>query len=213
MKYTDDFFVLYDYSRIFNKSTLLIGDDYVGTGAIIRLIGKIDKPISGSILIDNKDITLIKNRELNLAIIPDEPIFINNNLFKNLYYPLKIRKINKNIAKNIINNAISHYKIENFNKKINKLNISQRKIIALLRAKIRQPKYILIDNLFDNFDNKYLDILQAILLDMSKESIIIATEKVKNNTYENLNFEIINLYQKDDAIQHRLFLVFVLYFG
>ena len=35
---------------------------------------------------------------------------------------------------------------------------------------------------------------------MSKESIIIATEKVKNNTYENLNFEIINLYQKDDAI-------------
>jgi len=200
MKYTDDFFVLYDYSHIFNKSTLLIGDDYVGTGAIIRLIGKIDKPISGSILIYNKDITLIKNRELNLAIIPDEPIFINNNLFDNLYYPLKIRKINKNIAKNIINNAISHYKIENFNKKINKLNISQRKIIALLRAKIRQPKYILIDNLFNNFDNKYLDILQAILLDMSKESIIIATEKVKNNTYENLNFEIVNLYQKDDAI-------------
>lgn len=193
MKYTEDFFVLYDYSHIFDKSTLLVGDDYVGTGAIIRLIGKIDKPISGEIIIDDKNILEIKNKELNLAIIPNNPIFINNNLFDNLYYPLKIRKINKKIAKNIIDNAIFHYKIDNFNKKINKLNISEKKIISLLRAKIRQPKYILIDNLFDNFDIKYLDIIEKILIDISKESIIIATEKIANTTYEKLNFEIVNL--------------------
>lgn len=199
MKYTEDFFVLYDYSHKFDKSTLIIGDDYVGTGAIIRLIGKINKPISGEIIIDDKDISEIKNKELNLAIIPNNPIFIKNNLFDNLYYPLKIRKINKKIAKNIINNAIFHYKIDNFNKKINKLNISEKKIIMLLRAKIRQPKYILIDNIFDNFDNKYLNILESILLDISQESIIIATEKSENETYKNLNFEVVRLYKKDDA--------------
>lgn len=195
-KYSRDFHCLYNASFSFDQSTLLIGDDYVGSSAIMRLISKIDKVDDGEIFIDDMNISSIHDKDLNLAYLPSTPIFYNNNLFDNLYFPLKIRKINKKLSINIINSELIRYKIENFNKKINKLNNSEKKIIALIRAKIRQPKYILIENLYENIDTKYNQIIDQILTDMSKFSTIIACEKDEKNIYKKLNFNIIKLYSE-----------------
>lgn len=196
-KYSRDFYCLYNANFSFSQSTLIIGDDYVGSSGILRLISKIDKPDNGEIFIDDININAIKDKNLNLAYIPSEPIFYNNNLFDNLYFPLKIRKINKKLAKNIINNELIQYKIQNLNKKIKNLSLTEKKIITLLRAKIRQPKYILIENFMENIDEKYIDIILQLLTDMSKYCTIIATEKTEYEIYKNLKFNIIKLYKNN----------------
>ncbi len=66
---------------------------------------------------------------------------------------------------------------ENFLKiKVKKLSLSAKKIIALLRAKIREPKYISIENFFENLDAPYFDLANEIVLDLKSKSTIIASQ-------------------------------------
>ncbi len=177
IKYVNDFYSLYDCNLKIEKNTLLFEKNLCGSSAFMRIISKIDKHYSGDVLIDNVNLKNIKDKELSVAYLPENPVLLKNkNIEKNLSYPLKIRKINKKIIKNKINSIFSQYNLENFNKKIKKLNLSEQKIITMLRATIREPKYILLENFFENFDEYYLDLATKILNKIKQNSVIIASQ-------------------------------------
>lgn len=62
------------------------------------------------------------------------------------------------------------------NTKVKKLDLATKKIITLLRAKIRAPKYILIEDFFENLDDIYFDLANEIILDLKINSKIVATQ-------------------------------------
>lgn len=193
IKYINDFYSLYNKNFKINCSTVFVGDAVDGTKAVMRLISKIDKSYDGEIFIDNKNIKDIKDKDLSVAYIPEFPeLFSHKNIFKNLYYPLKIRKINKNIAKNTINNAIFEYKLNNFPEKIKNMNLSQKKIICLVRAILRKPKYILLENFFKDLENSYYELSIKILNSCDSSIVIACEENIENIDYFN-NFNKINL--------------------
>lgn len=82
---------------------------------------------------------------------------------------------------------------ENLNKflntKIKHLNFSAQKILSLIRAKIRKPKYVLIENLFENLNENCFDLANKIVLDLTKNSVVIAcTNETQNiRAYKNFN--------------------------
>ena len=185
IKYVNDFFSLYDCNLKIEKNTILIEKNLCGSSAFMRIVSQIDKPQSGEVLIDNINIKDIRNKDLDVAYLPENPIlFKQKSVEYNLSYPLKIRKIDKNTIKNKTNSLFSQYNLENFNKKVKKLNSSEQKIIALLRAAIREPKYILLENFFENFDENYLNLAVQILNDIKQKSIIIASQ----NSFEKFKF-------------------------
>lgn len=182
LKYIKDFFTLYDINFEINKNTLFFGNRADGTSSILRLISKIDKKYEGEIFIDNINLRELNDRQLNLAYVSENAyLFKHKSIFENLYYPLKIRKINKKDAKNLINSYIDQFKIEFFSKKIKQLTYSEQKIVTLLRALIRKPKYILIENFITDLDKEYLDLACKIIHEIEKFSIIIACEKSNSN--------------------------------
>ena len=122
-------------------------------------------------------------------------LFRHKSIEKNLAYPLKIRKINKSEIKTIVNNAISSYNLKNFNKKTGKLNLSEQKIVALIRASLWKPKYILLENFFEDLDNNYLSLAIQILNNIKQHSTIIATEKANKNLNIFKDFKIVELYK------------------
>ncbi len=189
IKYIHDFYSLYNINLEIDKNTLLLGDEMSGNIFVNRLIAGIDKNFLGEILIENKNILDLKNSEFNLAYIPENVYLFNSTIEKNLAYPLKIRrkilKINKNDIKNMINSLILRYNLENFPKKIKKMNLSQKKIIALARAIIREPKYILIDNFFNKLDNEYISTALTMLKDSN--AIIIASDNENKTFYKDFN--------------------------
>ena len=87
IKYVQDFYSLYNFNCNICSNTLLIGDFYSGTSAIMRTISKIDNQYTGDIYIDNINIKNIKSKELDLSYLPHSPIiFKNKNIFKRLDY-------------------------------------------------------------------------------------------------------------------------------
>lgn len=218
VQYVNEFYSLYDFSCEINSHTLFIGDFFSGATAIMRTLSKIDKDYIGEIYLDDVNLKNIKDKDLNLVYLPEMPtLFKNKNIFKNLYFPLKIRKINKKTAKNLIFNIFLELKNNNFNifynyfnlnkinvklenndlinkilhLKINKLNRSEQKIITLLRAVLRAPKYVLIENFFENLNEKHVQLAEFLLNKIKETSIIIACEKEVKDVFK--SFQINNL--------------------
>lgn len=180
-KYVKDYFTLFDINFNIQTNTLMLGDENSGVDCLFRILAKIEKSFDGEIFVDKENIKEMKDKNLPIAYAPETPYLFNGNLEKNLIFPLKIRKINKNTAKNTVNNATLQYNLKNFPKKIKQMSISQKKIITLIRAIIRKPKYVLIENFFENLDDEFIPLAEQIITDAKKNTIIIASEKnVKN---------------------------------
>lgn len=197
IKYVPDITTLLNFNLKINGNTLIIGDEFLGTSSILRLLAKIDKNYEGDIFIEGVNLKDIKDRDLSIAYIPKEPYLFNNkSIEKNLGYPLKIRKIDKatakekvNFALNLINNLTQKYNLPTFSNKINKMNISEKKIITLLRASLRTPKYILIDDFFINLNEKYQPLVAELIKQLEKTSTIIATTSIITNLpYKNYKY-------------------------
>jgi len=191
IKYVEDFFALHNFCHIFDANTLLIGDKFSGADTVLRLIAKFDKSFDGEILFDNKSIRNLTDKEIDVSFISDEPyLFKLKSLEYNLAYPLKIRKEEKQIVNNNVNNILTKFNLSNF-KKIKSLTFSQQKIVTLLRALIRKPKYVLLEYFFENLDKDYISLAEEILTEISQNSIVIACE---NTVCESLkNYKIIDM--------------------
>lgn len=197
IKYVPDITTLLNFNLKINGNTLIIGDEFLGTSSILRLLAKIDKNYEGDIFIEGVNLKDIKDRDLSIAYIPKEPYLFNHkSIEKNLGYPLKIRKTDKattkekvNFALNLINNLTQKYNLPTFSNKINKMNISEKKITTLLRASLRTPKYILIDDFFINLNEKYQPLVAELIKQLEKTSTIIATTSIITNLpYKNYKY-------------------------
>lgn len=193
IKYVPDITTLLNFSAKIDCNTLIIGDEFLGTSSILRLIAKIDKNYTGEILIDNENLKEIKDKDLSVAYLPKEPYLFKNTIEKNLSYPLKIRKIDKATIKekvefaiNLLNNLAQKYNLT-FTNKIKKMNISERKIVTLLRALVRAPKYVLLDDFFLNLDAKYFPLAIELIEKLKQISTIIATSNKAEQIYKDFN--------------------------
>lgn len=193
IKYVPDITTLLNFSAKIDCNTLIIGDEFLGTSSILRLIAKIDKNYTGEILIDNVNLKEIKDKDLSIAYLPKEPYLFKNTIEKNLSYPLKIRKIDKATIKekvefaiNLLNNLAQKYNLT-FTNKIKKMNISEKKIITLLRALVRAPKYVLLDDFFLNLDAKYFPLANELIEQLKQTSTIIATSNKVEQIYKDFN--------------------------
>lgn len=199
IKYVPDITTLLNFNLKIIESTQILGDEFLGTSSILRLIAKIDKNYTGEIFIDSVNLKEIKDKDLSVAFIPKEPyLFTHKSVDKNLSYPLKIRKIDKNTIKNKVNLAINllneltqKYNLTNFKDKIKNMNISEKKIVTLLRGTVRAPKYILIEDFFSNLDEKYFPLANELIEKLKQTSTIIATSNRTELIYK--NFKIVNL--------------------
>ena len=166
-----------------NGNTFFQGSIDDGTHSLFRVLAKLEKKYSGSVIIDDINLKDIRDKDMNLAYISQEPYLINRDIFFNLYYPLKIRKLVKSEAKKLVNETINKY-IKIFPERINKLNHSEKKIITLLRAMIRKPKYVLIEDFFTDLDSRYSALANEIITEISQSSIIIACGENIDDCYQ-----------------------------
>lgn len=130
---------------------------------------------------------------------------------------------NKKTAKNLIFSAFLEFKQNNFNfldnylKELNndlnsktkdfsasqienilqlktkKLTLSEQKIIALIRVVLRKPKYVLLENFFEDLDEEHIPIVLYLIEKLKQTSTIIACEKDETNLELFKDFEIIAL--------------------
>lgn len=178
VQYINDFYSLYNINLNISKNTILLGDQLSGGFALLRAIAKLDNHYTGEILINGKNIKQQNIKNLNIAYLPNDPVLFKFKTVKqNIIYPLVLRKIDKKTCTEKVENLVEKFGIEFDNKRAKNLNKSEAKIVAILRAFIREPDIVLVEHFYDNLDPNYQDLANKIFEHFSSKTLIIACEE------------------------------------
>lgn len=140
----------------------IMGPSGSGKTTFLNVISTIDKPTSGSVIIDGNDITKLKEpnlssfRRKNLGFIfQDFNLLDNMTLKENIVLPLALAKTSYDVIKNRLNYISIKLGIDNIlNKYPYEVSGGQKQRAAAARAIITEPAMILADEPTGALDSK-----------------------------------------------------------
>jgi ABC-type sugar transport system ATPase subunit len=149
---------------------VLLGRSGSGKTQLLELIAGLGHPDSGSILLDNVDITHQRIQDRRVGIVfQDYAVFPHMTVFGNIAYPLKVRKTDrKTIAENVEKAAIAMNIRHILERDTDKLSGGELQRVALARTLITSPRLLLLDEPFSSLDTSLKDDLKKLLRSLNK---------------------------------------------
>lgn len=129
------------------KFFVLLGPSGSGKTTLLRLIDGFEQVDSGKIYLDDQDITTVPVNKRNVnTVFQNYALFPHLNVFDNVAYGLKIRKVDKKTIEEKVTKIIKTVHLEkHIYKPIQQLSGGQKQRVALARAIINEPDVLLLD--------------------------------------------------------------------
>jgi iron(III) transport system ATP-binding protein len=134
----------------------LLGPSGCGKTTTLRLIAGFEFPTHGSIILDGQPIDeLPPNRRDMAMVFQSYAIFPHLNVFENIAYGLKIKKLSQAEIKRKVAGVLDLTELQGLeNRAPNQLSGGQQQRVALARALVMEPKLLLFDEPLSNLDAK-----------------------------------------------------------
>lgn len=133
-----------------------LGPSGCGKTTLLNIISGFVKNDSGSIYLEDKDITEFppEKREI-VTVFQNYALFPHMNVVENVKYGLKYRGYNKEEQIKLAKEYLKIVGLEGYEKNsVGELSGGQQQRVALARALVLQPKILLLDEPFSNLDAK-----------------------------------------------------------
>lgn len=154
-----------------NEFLTLLGPSGCGKTTILRIIAGFEHPDQGKIIFDGKDITNQEpyDRKIN-TVFQKYALFPHLNVFDNIAFGLKIKKVNKKIIKEKVEEVLRIVSLYGFeNREIDSLSGGQQQRVAIARALVNEPELILFDEPLGALDLKLRQVMQIELKKIQKK--------------------------------------------
>ena len=150
---------------------VILGPSGMGKSTLLRSTVGIEDISSGRIILDGEDISRKPPNKRDIAMVfQSDALYPNMTVYKNIEFPLKMAKMDRNTIKNKISSIAETLKIsEVLNRNINMLSGGQKQRVALARALVRDPKIFLLDEPLSNLDARVRYTARAELKKIQKE--------------------------------------------
>lgn len=124
-----------------------LGSSGCGKTTMLRIIAGLETPDSGNILLNGDDVTNLEPNKRNVnTVFQNYALFPHMNIFDNIAYSLKIRKINKNDIKSKVEKMLNLVELQGYENRIpSELSGGQKQRVAIVRAVINNPNVLLLD--------------------------------------------------------------------
>ncbi|KAF5275447.1 hypothetical protein FQR65_LT16665 [Abscondita terminalis] len=125
----------------------LLGPSGCGKSTTLNIIGGREKPSSGEILFEGKDLNPIpSNKRAINTIFQSYALFPQYDVFDNIAYGLRIKKTKEEIVLKEVTEHIKKMGLEGQeNKRVHELSGGQKQRVAIARALILKPRILLLD--------------------------------------------------------------------
>lgn len=149
----------------------LLGPSGCGKTTTLRIIAGFENLTSGSVLLEGQHVENKQPNERNVnTVFQNYALFLHMNVFDNIAYGLKIRRVNKIEIKKKVMEMLSLVQLEGYEKrKIDQLSGGQKQRIAIGRALINNPKILLLDEPLGALDLKLRKQMQVELKKLQKK--------------------------------------------
>lgn len=149
----------------------MLGPSGCGKTTTLRMIAGFEQPNSGSILIDNIDVSSKAPYDRNVnTVFQNYALFPHLNIFDNVAFGLNVKKLNKTEVNKRVQEMLRIVRMEDYqNKMPDQLSGGQKQRIAIARAIINNPKVLLLDEPLAALDLKLRKQMQMELKHLQKE--------------------------------------------
>ena len=165
------------------EKVALTGPSGAGKSTLIHILGLMDKPTSGNVLIDDKDITsfspskLAKMRKENIGFVFQfHYLLADFTVMENILMPVwNERKTKKEYALNMLETMGL---TDRANHMPNELSGGEQQRVALARALINNPKILFADEPTGNLDRKTGEKIENLMFEMCnklKTTLLVVT--------------------------------------
>jgi len=133
---------------------VLLGPSGCGKTTLLRMIGGLEHPTSGQILIADQVVNHLPPRARQIAMVfQSYALYPHMNVRNNIAFPLKAAKVDKDEQKRKVDWAAGILGIDQLlDRKPRQLSGGQRQRVALARALVREPNVFLLDEPLSNLD-------------------------------------------------------------
>lgn len=149
----------------------ILGPSGCGKTTTLRVIAGFEILDDGKLYFEDEEISKIPayKRQIN-TVFQKYALFPHLNVYENIAFGLKIKKMDKKIIDQKINKMLKLVNLQGFEKRdINSLSGGQQQRIAIARALVCEPKVLLLDEPLGALDLKLRQEMQLELKTMQKE--------------------------------------------
>lgn len=167
----------------------IIGFSGAGKSTLLRLVNMLERPTSGTILIDEKDITSLSTKELRQLRQRIGMIFQGFNLFKsrtvygNIAYPLRLAKLSKKEIKERVNELLKFVGLEDkADYYPEQLSGGQKQRVGIARALATSPDILICDEATSALDPETTTEILNLLKKVNREynvTILLITHEMQ----------------------------------
>lgn len=167
----------------------IVGPSGSGKSTLMHLVGGLDTPTSGSIFIDGKDISKLKDKDMSKYRNKSVGfVFQSFNLentqtaLENVMMPLIFSGIDKRKRKVKAEKALEMVGLKDkIKNKPTELSGGQRQRVSIARALVNEPRIIFADEPTGNLDSKNGQLIMNLLSDLNKKgyTVIMVTHNME----------------------------------
>lgn len=164
--------------------TAIVGTSGSGKSTLLHMLGGLDRPTSGSVIVDGKEIFTLKDEELTIFRRRKIGFIFQNynlvpvlNVYENIVLPIELdgNKVDESYVNDIVKTLGLEKKL---NSLPNNLSGGQQQRVAIARALASKPAIILADEPTGNLDSKTsMDVMGLLKVTSAKfkQTIVMIT--------------------------------------
>jgi spermidine/putrescine transport system ATP-binding protein len=149
----------------------LLGPSGCGKTTLLRIIAGFEKPDTGTILLDGKDLLALpaEKRKVN-TVFQSYALFPHLTVFNNVGFGLKIKNIKSRELETRVMQALEQVKMKEFAQRYpHQLSGGQQQRVAMARAIVNRPRILLLDEPLSALDARLRREMQIELKKLQRE--------------------------------------------
>jgi cell division transport system ATP-binding protein len=189
------------------EMVFLTGHSGAGKSTLLKLIAAIERPNSGSVLVNNQNVGTLRSGALpylrrNLGIIfQDHKLLFDRNVFDNVLLPLQICGFDPRESGKRVRAALDKVNLLK-REKTNPIALSggEQQRLCIARAIVNRPSILLADEPTGNLDTEYAQEIMAIFKSFHQVGVTLLISTHDESILQNTGTRVLNL--RHGELQH-----------